>query len=256
MRTALLVLVLALTACTDTDETTEPTATEPTATEPTATEPPAASSAPTTVPSGSDLPACDAVEPTATPTGWDHPDCRTQSGGDPTSTAIVRYAETDADTGDTPIAIDIDHGAGIPPFRIEETIGVTFATPHWQDLDADGSFELLVPLRTGNVNTDYAIWASPEPGVELVRVGEVGASGFAISQDGYVIALSRGGAASYFAAFMRIIGAELLPIATVESALDTGTCTLFDDGGLAAIGLDVDTAEARFCDDPAVVTGG
>jgi hypothetical protein len=274
MRTAPLALVLALALVGCTDGTTSSVAAPPTTVTVTVTSPVPSSPVPsspvpsTTPPSTTPvvttaapgttaapepaLPDCSQVEPTSTATGWDHPDCEIAAGGDPAATAVVRYGETDPATGETPITIDVGSVAGVPPFRIVESIGATFGAPRWQDLDADGSPELLVPLITGNVNTDYAVWASPEPGVDLQRAGEVGAVDFAISQDGYIVARGRSGATTVFAAFLRLFGADLLRIATVESALDSGTCSLVDDGGLAAIGLDAATARERFCDDPAL----
>lgn len=275
MRRAAIVLVLVLAACSEpggtatisttaVTVTTAPamtTASPPAVATPTTAAPPTtpttrSSVAPSTTATTADLPNCADVEPIATATGWDHLDCQFVPGGDPPSTFTVRYGDTDPATGRTPLTIEVNPGVGGPTVPIDELIGATFEAPHLDDLDANGDPELLVPLETGNVNTTYAVWVRPRSGAfDLMRAGEVSAFDFAVSQDGYIVALSRGSAAVYSASFLRLVDGELVAIATAESALDVGTCTLIDDGGLAAIGLDVASASERFCNDPAVVSG-
>ena len=144
-----LVLALALVGCTDgTTDTTGTTSsvaappttvtvtvTSPVPSSPVPSSPVASTTAPSTTPVVTTtapsttaapepaLPDCSEVEPTSTATGWDHPDCEIAADGDPASTAVVRYGETDPSTGETPITIDVGSVAGVPPFRIEESIG-------------------------------------------------------------------------------------------------------------------------------------
>jgi hypothetical protein len=205
------------------------------------------------------MPDCATVQAEDTPDGWKNVDCRLQMTGHEFAFE-VRYTPSGVE-GAAPkqATIEVVQPGDATVQTITEAVENTFNAPSLQDLDGDGFEELLVPLSTGNVNTNYAIWHSPPGGNQFIRLGEVSAYGFEPASGGYLGALSRSAANIQNVAFLKIANGELSRVATVEITAQgepdkvTGvTCVVTDDGGLAAAGLTLETATATFCEDPLV----
>lgn len=113
----------------------------------------------------------------------------------------------------------------------------SFFYPSMEDINSDGRQDILVPLITGNVNTEYAIFMGTEDGF-LHQPWQV--SGFAVeaaNADGLIIAQSRGSAVDSYAEFYRFDGetvsaeaSVLISFANVDNPDDGPDCSLTDGG--------------------------
>ena len=63
--------------------------------------------------------------------------------------------------------------AGTKLHDIREKYAMSISTPYWQDLDMDGTQELLVVTQTSASNETVAVWRSHGPDGQLVRAGEL-----------------------------------------------------------------------------------
>ncbi len=208
------------------------------------------------------LPDCASVEPSdAGDKGWTHPDCRMMAAGDSGVAFEVRYAESNEPGGPpTKVSIQVVGPGDATLQTITEGMESTFAAPRLYDLNRDGVDELLVPLETGNVNTNYAVWAKGPGEAPYLRAGEVSAFAFDWSDAGYVAALSRSAANIQVVEFLKLVDGKLAPIVRADITAEgeengkvTGTtCDITDEGGMAAEGLTLEAAKAKFCEDKLV----
>lgn len=171
----------------------------------------------------------------------------------------MHYGETKegADGRQTPVSIAILGGPSAQV--ILEQMSDTFSAPSLADIDGDGAQELLVPLETGNVNTEWSVW-TPAQGGKFVAAGQISGVETKLTKDGLIAVPARSSAASWSIAFLKMEGGKLTPVATAEvearpsskagAPLKT-TCKLTDDGGLSALGLKLDAATRKFCAEPA-----
>lgn len=193
--------------------------------------------------------------------GWRHPDCLmhdAKSGLD----FFAHYgpAEARKDGGkETPVYVSVSPEGSPILQTMTEKMGNTFAAPSLQDLDGDGFPELLIPLETGNVNTNFAIWYSPPGANRFVRLGEVSAVNFGKAADGLIAASSRSSANSWSVEFLQLKDAALTPIATVDVTAEGDPdhimgvkCEVSEAKGAKALKLERKAVKARFCADPAV----
>jgi hypothetical protein len=113
----------------------------------------------------------------------------------------------------------------------------SFFYPSLDDVNADGFQDIRIPLITGNVNTEYAIFFGTEDGFTH-QPWQV--SGFAVeaaNDNGLIVARSRSSAAESFAEFYRFDGERvtgeatvLLSFMNVENPDDGPDCSLVDGG--------------------------
>jgi hypothetical protein len=238
--------------------TTSPSTTVPPPTPAPSTAPPTTSAtttapptvAPTTAPAGQ-LPPCDGVDLSFGDDGEQRfVDCLVAAPDDSVPAFAARYGAGPSAEEDGTLTLVATDGSQ----TITERYNIVFATPYYDDLDGNGTHELLVPLFSGASNTVYAIWLDPGGGAPLVRGQEVPAVSFGRSENGEVVAIGHVSAAESVYTFSRIAGGVMTAIAGAFVDVAAGTCRVEDFGGLAALGLTDDGARERFCGDP-VVTG-
>ncbi len=194
--------------------------------------------------------------------GWRHPDCRLFSTDNRTLNFDVHYGLTvDAANGkQTPIAIDVVPPGDATIQTITEMVGNTFGAPSLQDIDGDGFAELLIPLETGNVNTNYALWYAPPGGKHFTRLGEVSAVDFHKTDSGFIAAPARSSANEWAVQFFKLApDGKLKPVLTanVIAKGDPGhiigvDCSVTDNGGFRGLKLSPKAAQAKFCGEPVV----
>ena len=203
------------------------------------------------------LPNCTDVETTdAGADGWKHPDCRLMFPDESGMAFEARYSAAEDES--TKIEIQIVAKGDATLQTIEEIMGNTFNGPSLQDVDQDGRLDLLVPLETGNVNTTWAVYRQVAEGV-FIKAGEPNGVGIQKSKSGCISVEGRSSASEYFVSFYKMAGDEMKPVATAEVAgrmegdkVTGADCTLADDGGIAAAGVNVETARRQFCAEPPV----
>lgn len=239
--------------------TTPAPTTVPTSTAPPTTLPPTTAAPPTTPPSTvppttappGELPPCEGVDLSFGDDGAQRfVDCLVAAPDESVPVFTARYGDGPSAEEDGTLTLVSDDGSQ----TITERYNIVFATPYYDDLDGNGTHELLVPLFSGASNTVYAIWFDPGDGAPLVRGEEFPAVGFGSSQNGEVVAIGHVSAAESLYTFSRIAGGVMTTIAGAFVDVAAGTCRVEDLGGLGALGLTDDAARERFCGDP-VVTG-
>lgn len=218
-----------------------------------------ASEAATTTQAAATPPAAPAAAPANTPVsceGFEIEDPRlaqdgcTLSGPGLTRTLVVTKP------GDA-IRVQVIGADGTPGQLIEEESSAPYAIPTLSDLNGDRQAEVLIPLYTGNVNTNYAVFAPQADGTYL-RLGELSGTNWETSTDGFLAVSSRGSAASVEIAFIDVEPGGLTPIATVEVSLESEgakpVCKLVEGAPLVDQGRTTAESQAHFCADK-VVTG-
>lgn len=174
------------------------------------------------------LPRCDQLE-----SNDRHEDCALQPGDGRELTAAFTF--TDADWAqDGRMEVSTFDGRLLQAFDFETE---SFFYPSLDDINADGFEDILIPLITGNVNTEYAVFMGYENGF-LYQPWQV--SGFAVeaaTQDGLIVARSRSSAAESYAEFYRFDGEQisseaivLISFMNVETPDDGPECALVDGG--------------------------
>lgn len=104
----------------------------------------------------------------------------------------------------------------------------SFFYPSFSDLDGDGGQDLLVPLITGNVNTEYLLIMSGEAGY-TVASREISGYGLDPVAPGLFVAKARSSAIEHFASFYTWDGEAL--------DLEAAVSITFDDNGNAVCTL-------------------
>jgi hypothetical protein len=235
-------------APTSVSPTTPAPTTPPTTAAPSTTAPPTAP--PTTAPAGG-LPPCEGVDLSFGDDGAQRfVDCLVAAPDDSVPAFAARYGDGPSAEEDGTLTLVATDGSQ----TITERYNIVFATPYYDDLDGNGTHELLVPLFSGASNTVYAIWFGPDGGAPLVRGEEFPAVSFGRSQNGEMVAIGHVSAAESVYTFSRIAGGVMTTIAGAFVDVAAGTCRVENFGGLGALGLTDDQAHARYCGDP-VVTG-
>ena len=164
-----------------------------------------------------DLPACDALEYEGT-----HVDCVlvTESG----DTVVFGFEPGEWGEAGT-LTITGTEGNAL----LSETFETeSFFYPSLADLDGDGGQDILVPLITGNVNTEYLLIMSGEAGY-VVASREVSGYGLDPVVPGLFVAQARSSAIEHFASFYTWNGEALDLEASVSITFDdngNSTCTL------------------------------
>jgi len=203
------------------------------------------------------LPDCAGIEAIdAGADGWTHPDCRLVVPGDAGLALEARFRKGPDES--TLVTFQVVGPGDATLQTIEETMGNTFQPPQTQDVDLDDRADILVPLETGNVNTNNAIWLQGEDGT-FKRAGELSGVSILNTESGYIAAQARSSAAAWSVEFWRVDGGVLFPVATAEvtaTGEDDGTvtgvsCEVLFDGDIADIGLTPKQAEKQFCAEPA-----
>jgi hypothetical protein len=191
--------------------------------------------------------------------GWKHPDCRMML--DDKSGLAIEARYTKAEDESTKIAVQVVAPGDATLQTLEETMGNTLNGVTAKDVDADGKVDLLLPLETGNVNTNWAFWRQEEEG-RFHRAGELSGVSIERTADGYLAVPSRSSANAWSVGFWRIDAGVLFPVATAEVTAALGangepdpgkvTCAVTYDGQTSGIGLSAQEAQAKFCAEPDV----
>jgi hypothetical protein len=145
---------------------------------------------------------------------------------------------------------------------LSEKVEGTIEVMQLKDLDADSFPEVLVPLMTGNVNTEYAVWNRPAGAAQFIRVGTI--SGFGVGRVGdFVVVNARSAANIQDVMYYTLKNGELKLIGAAEFTAEgdpdkpTIKCAVLDGkpddpkGGLAVAGLTMKTATAKWCSEDA-----
>lgn len=155
------------------------------------------------------------------------------------------------------VRVQVIGANGTPGQLIEEESFAPYSIPTLSDLNGDQLAEVLIPKDTGNVNTNYAVFA-PQPDGTYLRLGEMSGTNWEPSADGFLAVSSRGSAASIEVAFIDVEPGGLTPIATVEVTMESEgakpVCKLVEGAPLVDQGRTTAESEAHFCADK-VVTG-
>ncbi|MEE2567775.1 hypothetical protein [Hyphobacterium marinum] len=104
----------------------------------------------------------------------------------------------------------------------------SFFYPRLEDLDGNGFADILVPLITGNVNTEMLIFMGGEGGY-AVASRELGGYAFDPVVPGLFVVMARSSAAERYASFYTWTGEALgleASVAIVHQDEDSATCTL------------------------------
>lgn len=205
------------------------------------------------------LPLPDCGEVQATELGADgvkHPDCRLMLPDQSGLAIEVRYAPAEDDSTEVKIQVVQPGDATIQ--EIVERIGATLNGPTVEDFDKDGKADIKLPLETYTANTTWALWRQTD-GNRFVRVGEPTGVSLLKAESGYIAVQGRGSAADYYVEFHKLEGDALVPVATVNLAVQAEgekvtdvDCTLADNGGLAALGKTPEELRQIFCAEPTV----
>lgn len=174
------------------------------------------------------LPWCDQLD-----SNDRHEDCALQPTDGRELMAIFTF--TDGEWGQNGrMEVNTYEGRLLQAFDFETE---SFFYPSLEDINSDGREDILVPLITGNVNTEYAIFMGTGDGF-LHQPWQV--SGFAVeaaTEDGLIVARARSNAAESYAEFYRFDGeavsAEatvLLSFMDVENPDDGPDCSLTQGG--------------------------
>jgi hypothetical protein len=187
----------------------------------------------------------------------EHVDCRGMLPDDSGLAFEARYSPSG--DGLTRIAVQIVGPGDATLQTIDEQMEGTAAVPKVQDVDADGRPDLLLPLLSGNVNTNWAVWRGmPEGGFS--RAGELSGVKIARSKDGQIATVARSGANVWNVGFYTVENDKLVSIAVAEASIeliDGGArqkkrCAIVETSGLSKAGMSPVQAEKTFCMDPLV----
>lgn len=121
--------------------------------------------------------------------------------------------------GEGTLRVDVLDVSGASLQLIEETATGSYSYPYIEDIDGDGAADIMVPLLTGNVNTNYAVWLKTADGT-FKRAGEL--SGVSIGQtpEGMIAASGRSNAAEWETGYYRVTDGALEEIAAVVNRAD------------------------------------
>lgn len=181
-------------------------------------------------------------------------ECRLEASG---QTLHVRFAELAAGMQSGSVSVDVIGSDGQVDQTLLEADVSEYKAPSVQDVDGDGRGDILIPLMTGNVNTEYAVWLYSGAEGRFERVGAVSGVEITRTDEGYVAVPARSSAAAWAVAFYRLDQEGLHPLVTLQldGEEDGGavrsTCTVQEAPGLAALGLSERAAQEKFCAEPA-----
>lgn len=163
------------------------------------------------------LPSCADLEYEGT-----HQDCVLTTADGATATFTFEPGEWDEDGRVSVLAPDGDVLAEVE-FETE-----SFFYPYLEDLDGNGSDDILVPLVTGNVNTETLLIMGSEGGY-LVASRNINGYAFDPVEPGLFVVMARSSAAERYASFYTWSGEALeleASVAITHEDDDTATCTL------------------------------
>lgn len=116
---------------------------------------------------------------------------------------------------------ELTDAAGVSLQRIEEKVERAFGYPTLEDLDGDLLPDLLIPLYTAMVNTNYAIWLQAEDG-SFRRAGELSGYSIGPAPNGLIAATGRSSAAEWETGYYQVSGGMFVEVAIVVNRLPDG----------------------------------
>ncbi|MEM7438307.1 MAG: hypothetical protein AAF393_01820 [Pseudomonadota bacterium] len=120
--------------------------------------------------------------------------------------------------------------------------------PETRDINEDGVAELFIPLTTGNVNTEFAIWEIDSDGIYAPRGtfsdGAYAAEALTI-EDGLLVTSARENAAVYSETAHLLTSHGLTVIYSMTVDYSTKSCAFSSTDGIVARGLDENALMAK-----------
>ncbi|WP_421786826.1 hypothetical protein [Hyphobacterium sp.] len=182
--------------------------------------------APSETPEAGGLPACDRLE-----SNDRHEDCALQpvDGRE----LVVTFTFADGEWGQNGrMEVNTGEGRLLQVFEFETE---SFLYPSLEDINVDGREEILVPLITGNVNTDYAVFMGLDDGF-LTDPFRTHGHTIEPAPHGMFVVHSRESAAAYWAEFFAFEDGTVNAIASVSISYEHSgegegpTCRLVEGG--------------------------
>lgn len=184
--------------------------------------------------------------------------CRIEAGG---QVFNVTYADVPEGVAGGAVTIEVIGPDGAVAQSILEQDVSEYRHVSLEDIDGDGRIDIRIPIATGNVNTQSALWVfNGERGL-YQRVGDVSGISIERTADGYLAVPARSSAVAWNVAFYRFDEGGIHPILTllIEAPAGRSTepgCRIESAPGLRDVNLDEAAARAKFCAEPAAQVFG
>jgi hypothetical protein len=162
--------------------------------------------------------------------------------------------------GDGPgsFSVTVNDNSGAPVQTLMVPDAMRAFAPEVDDVNGDGTADLLVQTDVGNVNWVKTVMLFDGAAGAFVTSGVISGVSRARTADGLLAVQSRSSAAEYAVSFYRFDALRLAPVATatVELGPDGArkACTAAPPtetpGGFGGLNLSSSAAQAKFCGDP------
>lgn len=146
--------------------------------------------------------------------------CRIALGDGQPSLVVTSAPMADGAEGRTgTLRVEVAGDAGASLQVIEETAYGAYTYPYAEDIDGDGTIDIMVPLLTGNVNTSYAVWLKGADGM-FVRAGELGGVSIGRTTEGLIATSGRSSASEWETGYFRVTNGAFEEVAAVVNRPD------------------------------------
>lgn len=132
---------------------------------------------------------------------------------------VLHVSSDEMANGEGKLRVDVVDASGASVQLIEESATGSFSYPYIEDIDGDGAADIMVPLLTGNVNTNYAVWLKTADGT-FKRAGELSGVSIGHTPEGLIAASGRSSAAEWETQYFRVTEGEFEEVAAVVNRLE------------------------------------